>query len=627
MAASDSDIQLFIDETNIEYERVHKAFEDQFWGTKMALAGELYSSSKLTSTKGEMEAFLMNQDRYKKVQDLLATGKGSEAQRHILKIFDRTFSCYLMKNEEAASLRGKITDMESNLEAKRNSMTLGYHEASGDGKKRFVELSSVGLRNKMRTSSSEEVRMACYESLRGIGPFVMESGFVEIVKERNRLARMLGYEDFYDYKVQQAEGFGKKKLFEVLDKLVSSTCELQKKAREKLAEDKGKSALEPWNTGFMLAGDLTKKQDPYFPFEHAVEMWGRSFAALGIRYRDATMTLDLLDRKGKYSNGFCHWPQPAWQRPDGKWQPSSANFTSLADPTAIGSGKSALTTLMHEAGHAAHFANIDQGSPLFSQERAPTSVAYAENQSMFLDSLCGDAAWQARYCRDRSGKPIPWELIEESIRAEGPYQVFELGRMLAVPFFERALYELPEHEVTAERIVKLADEVELKVQGGLAARPLLSVPHILSDESSCYYHGYVLAEMSVHQTRDYFMRVHGSIVDNPKVGEVLTASYWRVGNAEMFFDLVERLTGKPLTGDCWVKELEEDIETKIKTERAAYEQAVKLANPRECGEVDLGMCMRLVDGDTVIAESGGTSFLQACTKFQDYVRKRSVVKA
>ena len=38
-------------------------------------------------------------------------------------------------------------------------------------------------------------------------------------------------------------------------------------------------------------------------------------------------------------------------------------------------------------------------------------------------------------------------------------------------------------------------------QGGLSARPLLSVPHLLSDEASCYYHGYVLAEMAVHQTR------------------------------------------------------------------------------------------------------------------------------
>ena len=61
-----------------------------------------------------------------------------------------------------------------------------------------------------------------------------------------------------------------------------------------------------------MAGDLTKRMDPYFPFEKSVEMWGRSFGKLGISYKDATMDLDLLDRKSKYSNGFCHWPQPAY---------------------------------------------------------------------------------------------------------------------------------------------------------------------------------------------------------------------------------------------------------------------------------------------------------------------------
>lgn len=38
---------------------------------------------------------------------------------------------------------------------------------------------------------------------------------------------------------------------------------------------------------------------------------------------------------------------------------------------------------------------------MFSQERAPTSVAYAENQSMFLDSFIDDAAWKGRYAVSR----------------------------------------------------------------------------------------------------------------------------------------------------------------------------------------------------------------------------------
>ena len=169
--------------------------------------------------------------------------------------------------------------------------------------------------------------------------------------------------------------------------------------------------------------------------------------------------------------------------------PSAANFTSLADPNAVGSGKTALTTLMHEAGHAAHFANIDMPSPLFSQERAPTSVAYAENQSMFLDSLVSDAAWRVRYAKDRSGRVLPWEIHAKEVEATHPYAVFTLRGMLAVPYFEKALYELPDEEVTPVRVQALADEIERQLQGGLASRPLLSVPHIISDEASCYYHG------------------------------------------------------------------------------------------------------------------------------------------
>lgn len=89
------------------------------------------------------------------------------------------------------------------------------------------------------------------------------------------------------------------------------------------------------------------------------------------------MALDLCDRASKYPNGFCAWPQPAYVSTSGEWVPSRANFTSLATPTQVGSGRTALVTLLHEGGHAAHFANVLQRSPFFSQERAPTSVAYA----------------------------------------------------------------------------------------------------------------------------------------------------------------------------------------------------------------------------------------------------------
>lgn len=155
-----------------------------------------------------------------------------------------------------------------------------------------------------------------------------------------------------------------------------------------------------------------------------------------------------------------------------------------------------------QAGHAAHFANVKQPSPLFSQERAPTSVAYAENQSMFLDSLVGDAAWRAKYAHDTNGKPIPFEVIEEEIRSTHPFAVFQLRAMLSVSYFEKALYELPAEMVTADEIQKLADKIEQEIQGGFSARPLLSVPHIMSDEASCYYQGYTVRFVLTRESRN-----------------------------------------------------------------------------------------------------------------------------
>merc|ERR1719236_363604 len=150
---------------------------------------------------------------------------------------------------------------------------------------------------------------------------------------------------------------------------------------------------------------------------------------------------------------------------------------------------------------------------------------------------------------------------------------------------------MPESELSASSIHALADKIELEIQGGLSARPLLSVPHLLSDEASCYYHGYVLAEMAVHQTRAHFLRKYGSIVDNPAVGPDLTKTYWEPGNGEAFLDLVAGLTGAPLSSDGWIAELQEDLEARVARERREYDEA-RAAGPRvppDAEEVDLAM--------------------------------------
>ncbi|KAK9843964.1 hypothetical protein WJX81_000584 [Elliptochloris bilobata] len=615
-AAAPADVSQLVNDINSRYEQVHRAYEDNFWATKMALQGN--NPAELARTKDEYDAFLADPSNLERVA-AAEGGAPSEEQAKVLRVLRRTFATYIAEDERVSAIKAKLNALEAQLATSRNGMRLGYTDPdSGE----FVAASSVLLRNLARTSPDERLRKACYEGLRTIGAHVVKP-FCEIVKLRNRLAKLCGAEDFYDYTVKQAEGFSKRELFKMLAPLEERTRPLTAAARAALAASKGADALEPWNLSYALSGDVERELDPYFPFEGAVDAWARCFAALDIKYRGATMRLDLCDRPGKYSNGFCHWPQVAWRRPDGAWVPSAANFTSLATPSAVGSGKTALVTLLHEGGHAAHFANIDQATPLASQERAPTSVAYAENQSMFLDSLAGDAAWLARYALSREGARVPWALVEKSLRATHPYAVFAVRGMLSVPFFEKALYELPEERVTPEEVLVLAERTEVDVEGGPSPRPLMSVPHPLSGESCCYYHGYVLAEMSVQQTRAHFLRKYGALVDRPEVGRDLAEVYWRPGNTEPFLGLVEKLTGTPLSADAWVAQLQRPLEERVLEERSAYDEAAAAGPTLAPGqEPDLGMRVILCHGDETIGDSEADGGLApALAKFKAWVRR------
>ena len=242
----------------------------------MALADSKFSSQELARTKKEMEDLLSDSAKLAQAKAFRENIKPAEAPADLVKTLDiiiRTCQCYDMSSSpEAKSIREETSKIEGDLEMKRNQMKLGYTDADGN----FQAASSVGLRNLMRTSPDEATRKAAYEGLRSIGPFVCENGFVEIAKSRNKMAKNLGFEDYYDYKVTNAEGFNKARLFEILDGLEEGTRPLMEEARKELARRFGKEALDPWNTGFMMAGSIIKKMvrsihvDPLVYLFHSV---------------------------------------------------------------------------------------------------------------------------------------------------------------------------------------------------------------------------------------------------------------------------------------------------------------------------------------------------------------------
>jgi hypothetical protein len=152
-------------------------------------------------------------------------------------------------------------------------------------------------------------------------------------------------------------------------------------------------------------------------------------------------------------------------------------------------------------------------------------------------------------------------------------------------------------------------------------RPVLSVPHLLSGESSAYYHGYVLAEMAVHQTRHFFQKRDGVLADNPTIGPDLAKTYWAPGNSRTFFDLVQDLTGTPFSGDALVADASRTVEEAMA--QAETDMARAKTSPGYTGRVDLDGEIRVCHGDETIADNAGPGGFEAMAQtFSEWLKKR-----
>ena len=611
--------RVFFDDLNHAYNAVHKAKEDLFWATYMATSND---HAGFARAEQAYKAFVSDQARLRSTREhiarLTALPAGSARNTVLggLAGWLAVFEANGIDSDEGADLMRAIIEAEAELFTKKKAFEPRHINEQGESE--VATLST--LATNLATNPEEDRRRSSFEAFREIERWVLANGFLDLVKLRNRFARALGSENYFDLKLNKNERMTPAGLFEVLDDFLNRTRAANARSLKALRAAKGAVALESWNLRFFSTGDVMRRMDPFIPFDLAMRRWVTSFQRLGIQFRGATMQLDLMDRTGKYQNGFCHGPIPAWVNEKGEWVPGQINFTADARPDQVGSGHRAMATLFHEGGHAAHFANIVQNSPCFSQEYAPTSMAYAETQSMFCDSLLGDADWLTRYARTAGGEVMPDALIHDRIASRQPMRAFDERSIAVVPYFESALYRMADSALTPEAVLELARDTEMRVLGVESPRPLLAIPHLLNQESAASYQGYLLAHMAVYQTRTFFQRTHGYLTDNPAIGSALAEHYWAPGNSVDHDTTLRSLTGEGSSARYLAEECNKSIDQAWGEAQASMAAA---ATRRYSNDVPSGLAAhtRIVHGAEVLADSSQGEDAM-CARFEAWVRER-----
>ncbi|MFM2485146.1 M3 family metallopeptidase [Celerinatantimonas yamalensis] len=604
----------YLNELNQRYLAIHRTKEDLFWETYMGTSDDHQGASQALS---DWTSFLSDMTHLTEVKIQLEAAQSivDETERQAtcqgLVGWQAMFEAHAIESHRAKTLKDELIQFEAQLFEKKQNHIMTYTDAEGQA----VEASLPLLRSVMNTNENEAVRQSAHQALLDLEQWLLHNGFLELVKHRNTFAQSLGYANYFDYSVEKTEHMSSEQLFTILDDFQIRTRQANQSSLDALAQHKGSQALLAHNFIYSYAGDVMSDLDPYVPFSKSLRRWVESFGRLGIDYSQAQLTLDLLDRKGKYQNGFCHGPVPSFYD-QGQWIAGQVNFTSNAKPDQVGSGYSGINTLFHEGGHAAHFANVKMNAPCFSQEFAPTSMAYAETQSMFCDSLLSDADWLTLYAKDAQGNAVPEHLIQAMTQAVQPFKAYEERSILVVPYFERALYSLSDDQLVPEQVSQLARDTEQQILGlSCSPRPLLAIPHLLSDESACSYQGYLLAHMAVYQTRDYFTRRFGYLTDNPKIGPLLAKHYWHAGNSVSLTDCIQSLCGEGFNAKYLADTCNLSAEQAWEIE---LQKIAALSSREQVSPAPLNAQIRIVDGFRELA-TNDESNEQMCAQFEAYI--------
>ncbi len=575
----------FLSQLNSTYAKLHKTYEDYFWDSYM---GNAPVADKKDIALKKLDAFRGNVAL--KDQAIALKAKATRSERERLDTWIRFFNLYQVP-EAGAVIREEIARLETKIQTERASRTEGYIDPHT---KAFVAASTVKMRTMIQTHPDEAIRKACYEARETLAHEHVED-FVTLVRLRNQFANTLGYSDFYDYKLRHVDGMTKAELFGIFDEIKQAILPVQAEIRA--AESNSRGLRQPWNFLYKLTGDYTKAEEPFYQFDEALPRWLTSFARLGVSFGGGTLTLDLLDRAGKYNNGFCQWPELV-RFDDGKRLPGRANFTCVVVPNQIGSGKEGYKTLFHEGGHAAHFLSITERDICLNHEYAPMTAAWAETQSMFMDTLLDSYEWKSRYAQNSTGDTYSKQLYITKYEATRLLRHTRIMPILFIAAFERAIYECK--KLDAKQVLLIAKRTHREYfdqrESSLLA---LNTPHIYSWESACSYHGYGLAEVALHMWREYFYKKYGYIVDNKQVGKEMLQA-WRVGSRYDFKTMVKNVTGKTLSAKALIRVIEESTSVHMKRVEGYLKRTPKA---QKVALNKLNATIRLVHGKKVVATS------------------------
>jgi peptidyl-dipeptidase A len=384
----------------------------------------------------------------------------------------------------------------------------------------------------LRTSDDVAKRQEAWVASKEVGHKVGES-VRELVRLRNKVARDLGFTDYYRMSLELQE-LTEEWLFERLDELDQVTAEPFARWKEgvdrSLTERFDAAELRPWHYAdpfFQHAppeGRITL--DRLFDGASAPDLAHRTFAAWGIDLASVMEASDLYPRDLKCQHAFC------------------LDFDRSGDIRILANvvpGERWVEVMLHESGHAAYDSAIDPDLPWVLRRAAHTFVT--EAIAILSGDLVRDPEWLIQIAGMPSAEVSEMAQALHDARAAQKLSFVRWGLLMC--HFERDLYSDPEVDLDGRwwELVERFQSVSAPPEpppGAWASKIHLAVAPV-------YYQNYLLGEMLAAQLRATIKNTSGQLIGNSAAGRFLVDRVFRHGQLLRWESLIESATGAPLS--------------------------------------------------------------------------------
>ncbi len=405
----------------------------------------------------------------------------------------------------------------------------------------------------------------------------------EIAKLRAEKGKLMGYDNYADYSLENTMAKNSKNVDDFLKQLIKEyapKADAETKAIEEYAQKtEGKDfKLEPYDR-FYYSAKMKKEMlnisddevKPYFNID-SVQVNGVFYAAHRVyglnfkqrkdipTYHPDMKVFEVSDKNGKpialfYSDYFRRPTKRggAWMSAFAKQSKQRGQLPiiyNVCNSAKAPEGQPSLitwdevTTLFHEFGHALHGILSDCRYNTLSG----TAVArdFVEMPSQFNESFASIPEIFDHYARHtETGKPMPSDLKDRMLKSINFQTAYSLGENLAATCLDMAWHKISEDEVPSPYMAGAFEKEELYKIGLLNTQipPRYCTSyfnHVWDGGYAAGYYSYLWTEVLAVNIADYFAK-HGAL--DPAVGQSFRDKILSRGNTKDQMEMFTDFTG------------------------------------------------------------------------------------